>query len=73
MRLALLINAAMLAAAVVGGILTDSLALLAEAGHLLSDVGAIAVGLLGGKAGLRRPRRRRGRSGFTAARCSERW
>jgi cobalt-zinc-cadmium efflux system protein len=46
MRVALGINAAMLAAAVLGGILTGSLALLAEAGHLLSDLGAIAVGLL---------------------------
>ena len=43
---ALAINLAMLAAAVVGGFLTGSLALLAEAGHLVSDVGAIAVGLL---------------------------
>jgi len=42
---ALTINAAMLAATVAGGILASSLALLAEAGHLLSDVGAIAVGL----------------------------
>jgi cobalt-zinc-cadmium efflux system protein len=43
---ALAINLAMLVAAVIGGIVTGSLALLADAGHLLSDVGAIAVGLL---------------------------
>ena len=46
MRVALAINAAMLVAAIAGGILTGSLALLAEGGHLLSDVGAIGVGLV---------------------------
>ena len=45
--MALAINVAMLAVAVVGGILTGSLAVLADAGHVLSDVGAIALGLLG--------------------------
>ncbi|HVD40838.1 MAG TPA: cation diffusion facilitator family transporter, partial [Solirubrobacterales bacterium] len=45
MRLALAINAGMLAAAVAGGIVFDSLALLADAGHVLSDVGAILLGL----------------------------
>jgi cobalt-zinc-cadmium efflux system protein len=43
---ALAINLAMLAATVVGGILTHSLALLADAGHLVSDVGAIAIALV---------------------------
>jgi cobalt-zinc-cadmium efflux system protein len=43
---ALAINVVLLAATVVGGILTGSLALLADAGHLLSDVGAIGIGLL---------------------------
>jgi cobalt-zinc-cadmium efflux system protein len=47
MQIALAINAAMLAAAVVGGLLTGSLALLADAGHVLSDVGAIGLGLAG--------------------------
>lgn len=47
MRLALAINLAMLAVAVVGGLLTGSVAVLADAGHVLSDVGAIALGLLG--------------------------
>jgi cobalt-zinc-cadmium efflux system protein len=42
---ALAINAAMLAVEAVGGILTGSLAVLADAGHLLSDVGAIALAL----------------------------
>ena len=44
--LALVINAALLLATLVGGFLTDSLALLAESGHLLSDVGAIGIALL---------------------------
>jgi cobalt-zinc-cadmium efflux system protein len=47
MQIALVINVAMLAAAVVGGFLTGSLALLADAGHVLSDVGAIGLGLAG--------------------------
>jgi cobalt-zinc-cadmium efflux system protein len=46
MWVALALNLAMLAVAVVGGVLTHSLALLAEAGHLVSDVGAIAIGLV---------------------------
>jgi cobalt-zinc-cadmium efflux system protein len=43
---ALALNLAVLAAEVVGGILTGSLALLADAGHVFSDVGAISIGLL---------------------------
>jgi cobalt-zinc-cadmium efflux system protein len=46
MWIALGINGGMLAAAVVGGVLTGSLALLADAGHVVSDIGAIALGLL---------------------------
>jgi|SRR5215207_9997935 len=46
MWIALAINAGMLAAGVVGGILTGSLALLADAGHLLSDVGALVLALI---------------------------
>lgn len=45
MRIALAINAGLLGATVAGGIATGSLALLADAGHLLSDLGAIALGL----------------------------
>ncbi len=45
MSVALAINAAMLAVEAVGGILTGSLAVLADAGHLLSDVGSIALAL----------------------------
>src|SRR5256885_5562575 len=46
MLAALAINLAMLAATVLGGILADSLALLADGGHLASDVGAIAIALV---------------------------
>lgn len=46
MWVALAINLALMAATAIGGFLTDSLALLADAGHLLSDVCAIAVGLV---------------------------
>lgn len=45
MWIALGINAAMLVIEAVGGFLTGSLAVLADAGHLLSDVGAIGLGL----------------------------
>jgi cobalt-zinc-cadmium efflux system protein len=44
--LALAINGALLFAEAVGGVLTGSLALLADAGHLLSDVGAIVLALI---------------------------
>lgn len=46
MLAALAINVAMLAVEVVGGILTGSLAVLADAGHVLSDIGSIALALL---------------------------
>jgi cobalt-zinc-cadmium efflux system protein len=46
MHVALAINLAMLAAALVGGLVWNSLALLADAGHVLSDIGAIALGLV---------------------------
>jgi cobalt-zinc-cadmium efflux system protein len=45
MWIALGINAAMLVAEAVGGVLTGSLAVLADAGHVLSDVGAIGLAL----------------------------
>lgn len=45
MWIALGINGAMLLAEAVGGVLTGSLAVLADAGHVLSDVGAIALAL----------------------------
>jgi cobalt-zinc-cadmium efflux system protein len=46
MAIALAINAGMLVAAALGGVLTGSLALLADAGHVLSDLGAIVLALL---------------------------
>ena len=46
MWIALAINAGLLLAEAVGGILTGSLALLADAGHLLSDVGSIVLALI---------------------------
>ena len=55
MVVALAINVVLLVATVVGGILTDSLALLADAGHLLSDVGAIAIGLVAARLAGRAP------------------
>ncbi|HEY7949810.1 MAG TPA: cation diffusion facilitator family transporter [Solirubrobacterales bacterium] len=45
MWIALGVNGAMLVAEAVGGVLTGSLAVLADAGHLLSDVGAIGLAL----------------------------
>ncbi|HET7484195.1 MAG TPA: cation diffusion facilitator family transporter [Solirubrobacterales bacterium] len=45
MWVALGINVAMLVVEAVGGVLTGSLAVLADAGHLLSDVGSIALAL----------------------------
>src|SRR5689334_22886440 len=46
MWIALAINAAMLVAEAVGGVLTGSLAVLADAGHVLSDVGSIVLALI---------------------------
>ncbi|MGQ0639162.1 MAG: cation diffusion facilitator family transporter [Gemmatimonadaceae bacterium] len=45
LRLALVLTAAFLVAEVVGGLVTNSLALLADAGHMLTDVGALALSL----------------------------
>jgi cobalt-zinc-cadmium efflux system protein len=45
MSIVLAINAAMLAAGVIGGIAFNSLALLADAGHVLSDIAAIGLAL----------------------------
>jgi cobalt-zinc-cadmium efflux system protein len=46
MWVALAINGAMLVAEAVGGFITGSLAVLADAGHVLSDVGSIALALV---------------------------
>jgi cobalt-zinc-cadmium efflux system protein len=46
MSVALAINGVLLLAELVGGLLTGSLAVLADAGHLLSDVGSIVLALI---------------------------
>jgi cobalt-zinc-cadmium efflux system protein len=46
MWVALAINAGLVVAEAVGGLLTGSLAVLADAGHLLSDVGSIVLALI---------------------------
>jgi cobalt-zinc-cadmium efflux system protein len=45
LRLALLLTGTLLIAEVIGGILSNSVALLADAGHMLTDVGALALSL----------------------------
>ena len=45
MRIVLIVNGAMLAAEIAGGIVFHSLALLADAGHVLADVAAIGLAL----------------------------
>ena len=57
--IALALNIAMLAAAVAGGLVFDSVALLADAGHVLSDAGAVALALLAAGLAARPPRGRR--------------
>jgi len=46
MAIVLVLNLVMLVMGVVGGLVFDSLALLADAGHVLADVGAIGLALL---------------------------
>jgi cobalt-zinc-cadmium efflux system protein len=46
MKVALAINVGLFAAEAIGGFLTGSLAVLADAGHLLSDVGSIVLALI---------------------------
>src|SRR3954468_16032495 len=59
MTTALGINVVLLVAGVVGALLFGSVALLADAGHVLSDVGAIALGLLAAAMATRPGRGRR--------------
>jgi cobalt-zinc-cadmium efflux system protein len=59
MGMALAINLALLVAEAVGGLITGSLALLADAGHVLSDAGAIALGLFAARLAARRAASRR--------------
>src|SRR4051794_23128782 len=48
MVIVLAINVVMVVVGLIGGIVFDSLALLADAGHVLSDVGAIGLALFAG-------------------------
>lgn len=59
MRVALVINLGLLVAGIAGAVAFDSVALLADAGHVLSDVGAIAIGLFAAAMAARPPDRRR--------------
>jgi cobalt-zinc-cadmium efflux system protein len=59
MAIALGINLLLLVAGVVGAVVFGSVALLADAGHVLSDVGAIALGLLAAAMAARPARGRR--------------
>jgi cobalt-zinc-cadmium efflux system protein len=59
MGIALAINVLLLVAGVVGALVFGSVALLADAGHVLSDVGAIALGLLAAAMATRPARGRR--------------
>jgi len=52
MWIALAINCGLLVAGVIGGIVTGSLALLADAGHVLSDVGSIVLALIAARLAL---------------------
>ena len=63
MTQALVINLAMLVLGVVGAIITGSLALLADAGHVLSDVLSIVLGIAAAKVAAR-PAQGRGTFGF---------
>lgn len=53
MAAALAINVALVAVAIAGWLAFDSVALLADAGHVLSDLGAIALGLVAATVALR--------------------
>lgn len=55
LRIVLALAAAYMLAEAVGGYLTNSLALLADAGHMLSDVAALAISLAGLQASRRAP------------------
>ena len=55
----LVLTAVYMLAEAVGGWLTGSLALLADAGHMFADVAAIALALVAARFGSRNPRARR--------------
>ena len=49
------LTAAFMVAEVVGGVLSNSLALLADSGHMLADVGALALSLIAMRLALHPP------------------
>ncbi|MCU0611192.1 MAG: cation diffusion facilitator family transporter, partial [Candidatus Eisenbacteria bacterium] len=59
LRMALAINSAYLVVEAAGGLLSNSLALLADAGHMLTDVAALAVALVAARLALLPPNPRR--------------
>ena len=59
LTLVLILSAAYMVAEVVGGYLTNSLALMADAGHMLSDVASLVLALLAMRVALRPPTVRR--------------
>src|SRR3954468_24153981 len=59
MAIALAINVVLLVAGVVGAVVFGSVALLADAGHVLSDVGAFSLGLVAAAMATRPARGRR--------------
>src|SRR6187431_1033624 len=52
---ALVLTTVVAIAEVVGGLMTNSLALIADAGHMVTDVGALALALFAGWLGRRTP------------------
>lgn len=55
LRIALFITAAFLGVEIVGGVLSGSVALLADAGHMATDVAALALALFAARVAARRP------------------
>src|SRR3954468_21371278 len=59
LTIALAINVVLVVAGIVGTVVFHSVALLADAGHILSDVGAIALAMFAGAVAARPPKGRR--------------
>ncbi len=59
LRIVLVITAAFMVAEIVGGVLSNSLALLADAGHMFTDVGALALSMFAMRMAQRPPSRER--------------
>ena len=59
LRIVLVMTAAFMVAEIVGGVLSNSLALLADAGHMFTDVGALALSMFAMRMAQRPPSRER--------------